>query len=432
MNRPTSSQRKPSTRKFHRKSTLFQNSFKSQKRNSTMRDFRLKFAEGKQREFLEVLIRNHFRTQVALSQFLGLHKHTIRGWIHERNNIPKSVFQKILDAYPLYNFFTEFIEQELPWNWGCIKGGKKRVAELEDLSAYLRYVRSFIPNRIENNEADKSFIQNSLLDELIESNVNLLSILAICLQTDGSLLKQGNSYRLVFSSFDSILVDFVKALISKLSSFNPSINVGSKGGWNVCLSDKGLGGRLLQLSPEYRTFPVDESAQPSIKFLYNKNIQTKIWAIRFAFTTDGSISLSKNNKPELNFACYNKNISEEWQRFLTPFGINGHVAKCKKSKQGVSGVRIYDFKSIHNFYKLGGFIEGVKISRKSTRYTNMEKNELLRNVIRLGVRKGVLKGVAKSLHQGGLEPPTARYLPFIENVISRVRYHCATGALQLI
>lgn len=369
---------------------LYPNRFKNQKRDFTMQDFRLKFAKGKQREFLEAVIQNHFRTQVALSQFLGLHKHTIRGWIHERNNIPKSVFQKILGAYPLYKPFTEFIEQELPWNWSRVKGGNKRVAKLEDLSAYLRYVRSFIPGRVENNKAAKRAIQNSLLNELIDNNVDLLSILAICLQTDGSLLKQGNSYRLMFSSLDSVLINFIEALISKLSRFKPAITIGSKGVRDVRLSDKELGEKLLQLSPEYRTFPVDESGQPTTKFLFNKNIQTKIWAIRFAFTTDGSISLSKNNKPELNFACYNKNISEEWQRFLVPFGISGHVAKCKKSKQGVSGVRIYDFKSIYNFYKLGGFIEGVKISKKSTRYTGMEKNELLRRVVKLGVEKNVL------------------------------------------
>ena len=194
----------------------------------------------------------------------------------------------------------------------------------------------------------------------------------------------------MFSSLDSVLINFIEALISKLSRFKPAITIGSKGVRDVRLSDKELGEKLLQLSPEYRTFPVDESGQPTTKFLFNKNIQTKIWAIRFAFTTDGSISLSKNNKPELNFACYNKNISEEWQRFLVPFGISGHVAKCKKSKQGVSGVRIYDFKSIYNFYKLGGFIEGVKISKKSTRYTGMEKNELLRRVVKLGVEKNVL------------------------------------------
>ena len=135
------------------------------------------------------------------------------------------------------------------------------------------------------------------------------------------------------------------------------------------------------LSPEYRTFPLDENFQPTINFLYNKNLRTKVWAARVAFTTDGCISLSKQGKPELNFACYNKYISEEWQKFLTQFEINGHVAKCKKSRQGVSGVRIYDSKSICAFYRLGGFIDRVKISKKSTRYTGIEKNKLLKFVV---------------------------------------------------
>ena len=356
-----------------------------------MEDKRLRFQQGKQREFLEEVIKERFGTQTALGRFLGVHKHTVKGWVHEEKNMSKSTFQKIVTKYPFYKHFGSSIEEELPWNWGQKKGGKQRVESIDNLSAYLRYVRSFISNNSEARRAKKVEIENPLLDQLIKEDVDLMSILAVCIQTDGSLVEHSNSYRIASSSSDSVLINFVQALLSNLSRFNPAISMEYKGVRNVTLTDKDLGKKLLMLSPEYRTYPIDENFQPTINFLNDKNIQTKIWATRFAFTTDGCISLSKQGKPELNFACYNKILSEEWQKFLTQFGINGHVAKCKKSRQGVSGVRIYDFRSIYNFYKLGGFIDGVKISKKSTRYTGIEKNQLLKKVINLGVQKKVLK-----------------------------------------
>ncbi len=208
--------------------------------------------------------------------------------------------------------------------------------------------------------------------------------------------KKGNCYRITFTSLDKVLIDFVQALIAKLSCFNPAISKGREGVRTVRISDKKLGEKLFALSPEYRTFPINKNLQPTIKFLYGKNLKTKCWALRFAFTTDGCISLSNRGKPELNLACYNSNLSEEWLNFLGLFGINSHIAKCRKSGQGVSGVRIYDSKSIYAFYKLGGFIEGVKISKKSARYLGMQKNRLLEKV------------VTKLMDEGGFEPPTSR------------------------
>lgn len=271
---------------MNRGNPLAQNGFKELKCKCTMHDFRLKFAEGKQREFLKAVIQGHFGSQAALGRFLGFNRYTIRGRVNEKNNMPKSIFERILDLYPQYRLFVNFIEKELPWNWGKSKGCR-----------------------------------------------------------------------------------------------------------NVVITDKFLGKSLFELSPEYRTFPLEEKTQPTIRFLEDKNLQTKIWALRFAFTTDDCISLSKRSKPELGFACCNRNMAKEWQAFLRQFGLNAHIARNGRYKQGVAGLRIYDFKSIRNFYKLGGFIDGVKISRKSTKYMGMQKNGLLRKVVELGIEKGLLMQV---------------------------------------
>ena len=348
-----------------------------------MKDSRLKFVNGKQKEFLAAVIKDHFGSQAALARFLGFHKRAVCGWIAEENNIPKSTFQKIEQLYPEYKSYETFVEKELPHNWGRVKGGKMRVSQNKDLSNYLKYVRSFVHNR-NRKKPVLADIENLLLKRLSDEKVDLLSILAVCTLTDGSLVKSCNSYRISFSSSDEVLIDFVYALIGKLSGFYPNINLGSKGGKIVSISEPDLGRNLLKLSPEYRTFAIDENSPPSISFLFDKNFQTKVWAIRFAFTTDGCISVPKNGKAELNLACYNKNLCEEWKRFLEEFGIKANIIRLKKAKQGVAGVRAYRVESINNFYKLGGFIDKVKISRKSKRYCGMEKNALLASVIKSG------------------------------------------------
>lgn len=370
--------------------------YKEKKREDIMQDFRLKFLEGKQKELLEKVIQKEFDSQSAFAKFIGVKGTTVRDWLKEKNNIPKSTFDKITVVRPQYNHFSSFIEMELPWNWGRIKGGKSRIAKIDDLASYLERARSFIIFKRRQKPTEKLNIENCLLNQLITENVDLLSILAICIQTDGSLIKHGREYRISFSSSDEILINFVKAILVKLSEFNPCIYRGNKSGKNVAVSDLELGKKLLELSPEYRTFAMDKNRQPTINFLYEKNQQTKIWAIRFAFTTDGCITLPKNGKAEINLSCYNKCLSEEWVTFLKQFEIKGHVAKLKKAKEGVRGVRIYDSKSIYNFYELGGFVNGVKISRKSKKHVGLEKNALLKRV------------VEKILQEGGFEPPTFR------------------------
>lgn len=390
-----------------------QSAFKARKHDFVMQDYRLKFEKGKQKEFLETVIKEQFGSQAGLGSFLGCGKRTVCGWRTEKNNIPKSVFQKLIESYPQYKKFEQFIEKELPWNWGWIKGGKARVSQNRDLHGYLKYVRSFVSHRIRKKPV-LTDVENLLLGQLSAEDVDLLSILAVCTLTDGSLVKSYNTYRINFSSSDEVLIDFAYALFGKLSGFCPNIHSGSKGGKIVAITDRGLGRKLLNLSPEYRTFPLNEKNQPSISFLSDKTFQTKVWAIRFAFTLDGCISLPKSGKAELSLACFNRSTCEEWKKFLLEFGIKTRFIKSKKSKQGVAGIRTYVFESIYKFYKLGGFVDKVKISRKSKRYCGMEKNQLLAHVINLGIQKGLLKELGQGYNGDGEDRTHA--LPVISRV----------------
>ena len=327
---------------------------------------------------------------------------SIRGWLVEKSNLPKSVFQQLIKLYPSYSCFETFIEEELPWNWAWIKGGKV-TASKSDICKRLAHARSFIEG-CSIRRLKKQEIYNPIVNEMIQKNVDLKSILAVCLLTDGCLGVEGRTHCISIFSKDPVIIMFSRALLLKLSKFEPGVCRGSKGVSIVRLTDNDLARELLKLSPEFRTFPPEGRPQPTIAFLKTANQQTKKWAIKIALTLDGSIGLSKYIKPELNLACYNKTACKEWQKLFVEFGIRGNVSYSNRSKQGAIGVRIFNYFSIYNFYKIGGFMEGVKISKKSTRFCGLEKNMLLNKVINLGIQKGVLKGMGML----GFEPRTAR------------------------
>jgi len=83
-------------------------------------------------------------------------------------------------------------------------------------------------------------------------------------------------------------------------------------------------------------------------------------------------------------------LSFEWQQFLKKVGISCKISKKLNVKEETLGIRIYDYKNIYKFYKLGGFIDSVKISRKSRKYCGVEKNKLLKMIIDLGIQKKVI------------------------------------------
>ncbi len=357
--------------------------YKCKKSISSMVDKRLKFQKGKQREFLERCVQE-LGSQKELSEIIKTNKSTLRGWIEEFCNITKSKFTFLTLRFPQLKRYEQFIEEELDLDWGRKKGGKNRIAKLGDLDKYLKYVRSFTTNNERISNSVGITIENRLLKTLKHENVDLLSILAVCTLTDGCLLKHGNSYRVSFSSSDPVLINFIQALFFELSEYIPSTYGPSKGAYNTCVTDNKLGERLLQLSPEYKTFASDPEKQPTISFLKNTNIQTKIWAMRFAFTADGCVFLPKNfkkSKPGLFLACCNKSVCVEWKDFLAALDIFGRVVDCKRYRENVSGVRIYMRQSIINFQELGGFVDKVKISRKSKYYCGLTKNAILAKVI---------------------------------------------------
>lgn len=66
---------------------------------------RLKFVRGKQKEFLENVIRAHFGNQAVFARGFGVKRKTVNDWLKEKNLLPKSVFERICSKFPECNYF---------------------------------------------------------------------------------------------------------------------------------------------------------------------------------------------------------------------------------------------------------------------------------------------------------------------------------------
>ncbi|MDD5148510.1 MAG: LAGLIDADG family homing endonuclease [Candidatus ainarchaeum sp.] len=101
---------------------------KEKAKNLGMQDNRLKFAEGKQREFLERIIQEKFCSVTEFVEFLGFSRRQALNWRGGKILLPKTIFERICQAFPEYKSYEFFIEKELPFNWG-VKNAQKMGAE---------------------------------------------------------------------------------------------------------------------------------------------------------------------------------------------------------------------------------------------------------------------------------------------------------------
>lgn len=350
--------------------------------------YRLKFYRGQQRQLLLDFFRYRKLSISSAAKTFSVSKTTIKKWINEERTLPKEVFSYITKIDPKLRRYQNKIEKKLPENWGKIKGGRSRVKNIKDLNSYLWYVRNIKDRkrrlfalRLKQNYKHN----NQILKLLITEKIDLYAILAACLLTDGSVSITGNNYRIEYYSKDIILKDFVKALLLTLSSFIPSEILTKEGVYAIRVSDYDLGKKLLGMSPSYKTSPnINQGKgeylaenQPSLRFLQNATKNTIKWCVRFAFSCDGSISISKRGTPELALSCYHPTLSGEWMSILAQLNIATHFGKSKASWCGITSIRTSNKSNIKKFLDMGGFISGVKISSKSKRYKGFEKNRLL-------------------------------------------------------
>lgn len=354
---------------------------------------RLKFEKHQQHKLIKEFLREKGLSVLQASKFFNVGKTTFKNWLREHHTLPERIFLIIITDVPRLRTYETKIRSKLDRNWGESKGGKSRVKNIKNLNLYLEQVRA-VKNKRRLLDSfilkKKREVKNAILSELINDGADLKYVLAVCLLTDGSLAINYSSYRIVYHTIDPVLKNFIVALLFKLSRFVPKVFIDRNNVYAIRICDTSLAKNLLKLSPSYKKNPATGQApedylkepQPSLSFIKSANEKTKIWCMRFAFSTDGSISISKSKTIELNFSCYNSTLASEWLDLFRNYGLNAYLGKNKSSWSNVDGVRIYDLASLKKFFSMGGFIDGVKISRKSKRYKGLDKNMLLKKAIR--------------------------------------------------
>ncbi|MBW2995193.1 hypothetical protein KY312_02485, partial [Candidatus Woesearchaeota archaeon] len=123
----------------------------------------LKLKKGKQSELLLKAI-NKSSSQRALSEILKIPRRTLRNYLCERNLIPLSLLQKLLQYLSMdLDAINANIEIEVEKNWGSKKGGLKSVAKLNNksISNRMKHARSFRKNIIKKRifEMNSSFYE---------------------------------------------------------------------------------------------------------------------------------------------------------------------------------------------------------------------------------------------------------------------------------
>jgi hypothetical protein len=220
--------------------------------------------------------------------------------------------------------------------------------------------------------------------EVESQKIPSLPLLAALLFTDGYLHRRG---LVGYASRDQILMNIFIDLVRGNSEKPPNLLRRSDGRLEAYVFDSKLVEKLLLLSPSYKKSPRNLSKeeylrepQPTVDFLLAQDVKTRICSVRLAMSADGCITTYrlKNGRlrPRLMLCCANPSLVKGWRKVFWSLGIQTGI-KFGRKWSGVEGIMIWKKEMIEFFRKLGGFVDGVKISRKSPNFAGMEKNTLL-------------------------------------------------------
>lgn len=346
---------------------------------------RLLFIKGKQKEFLLKVKKRLGMNQCEFSKFLGISRGGLQSWQSEECLLPSDIFLKVVNKIPELNDYKKSIKKIREKNWGVKKGGKTRIKQIKNIKKFMKEIRM---KKVNKRTVKLPFPSNNYTFKILEKKINPNYLLATLLLTDGSLYGNNISY----SSKDSTLINIVIDILRLCSKKLPSIYT-SNGLKRVYLNDPDLVKNLLKLSPTFKTCPssnqsVDDyciESQPTIKFLNKIKKSTLIECIRLAISTDGGITLhQKRNKdtilirPEIFLSCAHPTLCDEWEKVLEKIGIKMSRKRDKNLWSGIRGLSSGKLRYLIKLSELGGFIEDVKISKKSKFFEGFNKNDLLR------------------------------------------------------
>jgi hypothetical protein len=152
--------------------------------------------------------------------------------------------------------------------------------------------------------------------------------------------------------------------------------------------------RLKEICHTFKTSPYKQKkgdylkdSQPSLDFLLNANPLEQKIAIRIWASVEGNTGIHLDKKsglitPVFKIACANPLLIKQLKELLRINNINTTITSGK-TWSGIGSVKSLSVRSSINFLKTGGFIRGLKISRKSRYYHGIEKQDTLLSIFEL-------------------------------------------------
>ena len=277
-----------------------------------------------------------------------------------------------------FEVYNKYIIKKLPKNWGNIIGGKKRYNQLIEEGKFKQHHKIMIINKMKKIKSKRIKLpkKSRYFIFIKKQNIPLKPLLQTMLFTDGHINEKKNLIFYTSKSFE--LINIFCDIILEFCKNKPRILLRRGNMYEFYLYDPNLVKLLLSLSPTYTT-KVD--SKPSLEFISKQSNKTLIECLRLAMTTDGCIVMAQERKnsfkirPKLVFSCFNERLLKEWQEIFNRVDFDSYLIKKNNKYIGLITTNINILKK---FYYYGGFIEGVKISKKSKRFNGYNKNDLLK------------------------------------------------------
>lgn len=329
---------------------LFQSEYKSEKRDSVMKNLYVDIDRKEQGVIINELLQEIGLSSRKLAKTLGWNRSSLLLYLKGKSRIP---YLRFLDLCRLANV---------------------------DASKYI--LKFVIIERQKGKKLDLSDIDESQFQTL--KPVEWQKVVAAGILTDGYLYfrKFDNKYQIRFFSSDLNMHSFFQKTILFAFGENCSALLKIKGQnlWTTFYTRGTKNPMLEKLLSFSKTYSTTKGNCPSLDFLLKGRNQTKVEALRFAMSCDGSISCKKTRSGKkcfvLRLACANPQLVLQWQKLFQEVGIKMGIDKDKNTWSGIHGLVSGKKDSIKKFAEIGGFLpKNVKVT--NGKLVGKLKNEVL-------------------------------------------------------
>lgn len=279
---------------------------------------------------------------------------------------------------------------------------KKQIATPSTISAILDSSQFTL---VDNNDSFissqkyKKFPQSKFVKDLSEKELEneFTSLIAVMLLTDGNagIYGRGRNPTIEYSSQDSILHHIFADLIYSEFKLKPNYFFNRK--CTTSYQGKKILKALEELwtcSPSFKTSPANSQTveeyllepQPKLDFLREEKNNILIPSIRLAMSAEGCVyaAIHKNYgsiTPVLSFACAHPGLVVQWKALFQKLGMKFRVDEDPRTWSGLGGLNSNLSQTSEIFLRIGGFVDHVNATRKSTHFHGLHKNSILKAIL---------------------------------------------------